>query len=83
MLQEQVMYNLIECNNSGVLDVATFTSETLAKYNLSKFVNLAIKEAQELGTYRSVSEEDNSYKIFYKNGEWLQYKVISCNLYSF
>ncbi len=83
MLQEQYVYNLIECNNSGVLDVATFTSETPAKSNLSKFVNLAIKEAQKLGTYMSVSEEDNSYKIFYKNGEWLQYKVISCNLYSF
>ena len=83
MLQEQVMYNLIECNNDGAVDVVTFTILDCAKSNLLQQADFAIKKAKESNNYLALEKTEDSYKIFYKDNTWLQFKVISCNLYSF
>lgn len=83
MLQAQVMYSLVECSSSGELDVVTFTGYELAKSNMATQAYYAIKEAQELDNYSFVEKDETSYKIFYKDGEWLQYKVIPNDLHGF
>lgn len=81
MLQEQIMYSLIEYSSSEVLDVITFTDYELAKANMDKQAYYAVIKAQALDTYSFTENDKNTYKIFYKNGEWLQYKVIPNKVY--
>lgn len=81
MLQEQIMYSLIEYNSSKVLDVITFTDYESAKANMAKQAYYAVIKAQALDMYSFTENDENTYKIFYKDGEWLQYKVIPNKLY--
>lgn len=83
MLQEQIMYSLVEYSSSEVLDVVTFTDYESAKSNMIKQVYHAIIKAQELDNYSFTESDETTYKIFYKDGEWLQYKVIPNSLYGF
>ena len=83
MLQEQVMYSLVEYSSSEVLDVITFTDYESAKANMAKQAYHAIIKAQQQDNYSFVDNDETTYKIFYKDGEWLQYKIIPNNLYGF
>lgn len=83
MLQEQIMYSLVEYSSSEVLDVVTFTDYESAKANMAKQAYHAIIKAQELDNYSFTESDETTYKIFYKDGEWLQYKVIPNSLYGF
>ena len=83
MLQEQIMYSLVEYSSSEVLDVVTFTDYESAKANMAKQAYHAIIKAQELDNYSFTESDETTYKIFYKDGKWLQYKVIPNSLYGF
>ncbi len=83
MLQEQVMYSLVEYSSSEVLDVITFTDYESAKANMANQAYHAIIKAQEQDTYSFIENDETTYKIFYKDGEWLQYKIIPNNVYGF
>ena len=67
MLQEQVMYTLVEYSSSEVLDVITFTDYESAKANMIKEAYHAIIKAQEqdikgyLQSYRGLSHPGNCY----------------------
>lgn len=83
MLQEQVMYSLVEYSSSEILDIITFTDYKLAKASMAEKAYHAIIKAQELDNYSFTESDETTYKIFYKDGEWLQYKVIPNSLYGF
>lgn len=83
MLQEQIMYSLVEYSSSEILNVRTFTDYVLAKASMDEKAYHAVIKAQETDNYSFIDNNETTYKIFYKDGEWLQYKIIPNNLYGF
>jgi hypothetical protein len=83
MLQEQIVYSLVEYSSSEILNVITFNDYTLAKASMAEKAYHALIKSQETDNYSFIENDETTYKIFYKDGEWLQYKVIPNNVYGF